>query len=274
MLGSSIRIVLLALVALAALVYCEEEMNLNVAMVEDPKNDVSEEESSELVDESKQAAEDLCLYVKCGAGEMCVINDGEAYCECIELCEIPNDHRQQICTTANKTFESDCHFLRQKCWCNKKDAKCTDTSILEEKLDYYGACQDIGLCSADQKEVFPLRMQIWLDEVLHILNERKDLEPKYKTLVQMADEMKANHTEKYWTCGVAFEFCQLDKSNDHIIQKEELRALVASIKALENCIQPFLDACDTDKSDDISDKEWATCLDLSDDDLELLRKHC
>jgi hypothetical protein len=30
----------------------------------------------------------------------------------------------------------------------------------------------------------------------------------------MADEMKANNVEKYWTAGVAFEFCQLDKSKD------------------------------------------------------------
>ena len=48
-----------------------------------------------------------------------------------------------------------------------------DSSILEEKLDYYGACQDIGLCSEDQKEVFPIRMKIWLDEVLHILVSHK-----------------------------------------------------------------------------------------------------
>ncbi len=45
-------------------------------------------------------------------------------------------------------------------------------------------------------------------------NERKDLDPKYINLVKMADEMKANNVEKYWTCGVAFEFCQLDKSKD------------------------------------------------------------
>ena len=68
-------------------------MSLHVSIV-DVKNDISSEEDSQ--DDSKLAAEDLCMYIKCGAGEMCVINDGEAYCECIELCEIPNDHRQQV----------------------------------------------------------------------------------------------------------------------------------------------------------------------------------
>jgi hypothetical protein len=191
-------------------------MNINVSINDPKSNDISsdEEDLSDSQEDPKMAAEDLCQYVKCGSGEMCIINDGEAYCECIELCEVPNDHRQQICTIGNRTFESDCHFLRQKCWCNKKDPKCVDSTILDDKLDYYGACQDIGICSDDQKQVFPNRMKVWLDEVLHILNERKDLEPKYKSLVLMADEMKANNTEKYWTAGVAFEFCQLDKSHD------------------------------------------------------------
>jgi hypothetical protein len=79
-----------------------------------------------------------------------------------------------------------------------------------------------------------------------------------------------------------------------LIQKEELRALISTIKSFENCIQPFLDECDTNKDDAISDKEWGACLDLNEgktfsntnsinitlilnlliDDLELLRKHC
>lgn len=57
-------------------------------------------------------------------------------------------------------------------------------------------------------------MKIWLDEVLHILNKRKDLEPQYLNLVKLADEMKENKVEKYWTAGVIFEFCALDKSKD------------------------------------------------------------
>jgi len=89
------------------------------------------------------------------------------------------------------------------------------------------------------------------------------LDPKFYNLVKLADEMKANQVEKYWTAGVAFEFCELDKSKDHLIQKEELRSLVSSIKSLENCIQPFLDECDLDGNESISEFEWGKCLDLS-----------
>lgn len=72
----------------------------------------------------------------------------------------------------------------------------------------------IEQCTDEQKAVFPNRMKIWLDEVLHILNKRKDLEPQYLNLVKLADEMKENKVEKYWTAGVIFEFCALDKSKD------------------------------------------------------------
>lgn len=58
------------------------------------------------------------------------------------------------------------------------------------------------------------------------------------------------------------------------IQKEELSPLISSIKALENCIQPFLNECDSNNDDLISDKEWGACLDLSSEDLDLLRKYC
>lgn len=47
----------------------------------------------------------------------------------------------KICTLQNRTFESDCHFLRQRCWCNKNDMKCSDPNLLNDKLDYYGACR-------------------------------------------------------------------------------------------------------------------------------------
>ena len=91
---SSIKIAFLLVISLAVVyVHCEDDMNLHVSIV-DTKNELNVDE--DINSEEKQAAEDLCLYVKCGAGEMCVINDGEAYCECIELCEVPNDHRQQV----------------------------------------------------------------------------------------------------------------------------------------------------------------------------------
>lgn len=260
--------ILIALVNLV--IFCRAQLNIQIVDPSSFTNDI-EETKNENRDIS---LDDLCLNIECELGEKCVINDNEATCECYDDCEIPMDDRQKICTTSNQTFQSDCHFLRQKCFCNKNYHKCVDTSILNDKLDYYGECRHIEYCSDKEREIFIERMKIWLDEVLHILNDRKDLNPKYKNLVKLADEMKINHAEKYWIYGVTYEFCDLDKSNDHSIQKEELSVLISSIKSLEHCIQPFLDECDKNQNDMISDIEWGSCLGLAPNEMDLLRKYC
>lgn len=97
------------------------------------------------VDENGEKLVDLCEKVKCDVGEKCVVVDNQASCECIESCEIPEDERQKVCSSSNQTFESDCHFLRQRCWCKRTDPKCVDSSVLNDKLDYYGECRCIFL---------------------------------------------------------------------------------------------------------------------------------
>lgn len=218
--------------------------------------------------------EDICANIECEAGERCIVSDNKPLCECYEDCQIPNDQRLKICSTSNKTFESDCHFLRQKCWCNKNDQKCADFSIVSDKLDYYGACTNINQCTQNERRIFVERMKVWLDEVLHVLDNRQDLDSKFLYLVKLADELKAKKVEKYWTAGVIFEFCKLDSSKDHSIQKEEIALLVSSIKSMEHCIQPFLDETDSNEDGIISEDEWGTALDLSDDDLSILRQYC
>lgn len=51
----------------------------------------------------------------------------------------------QVCSTANKTYDSDCHFLREKCWCSRNDFKCREQSVVDEKLDYYGECKRMSI---------------------------------------------------------------------------------------------------------------------------------
>lgn len=256
-----------AIVALAA--YSNAQMYVSIIDPRDSGKNGIKNSPTEL-----NEIEDLCANVECEAGERCMISGNEALCECYEDCQMPNDARQKICSTSNQTFESDCHFLRQKCWCNKNERHCKDFAIVNDKLDYYGACRHIEVCSQDERRIFVERMKVWLDEVLHILDERDDLDSKFFNLVKQADQLKAKHVEKYWTAGVIFEFCELDTSKDHMIQKEEISQLISSIKSLEHCIQPFLDECDQNQDGAINDYEWGKALDLSSDDLALLRQYC
>jgi len=58
------------------------------------------------------------------------------------------------------------------------------------------------------------RMKTWLDEVLVELSKRNNLNPKFRSLVKLATDLKQSGAVKYWTAGVIFEFCDLDKSSD------------------------------------------------------------
>ena len=55
---------------------------------------------------------------------------------------------------------------------------------------------------------------------------------------------------------------------------DEIKDLIVPIKALENCIQPFLKECDINKDSKISDLEWSKCLDLTEGELVILRESC
>ena len=97
---------------------------------------------------------------------------------------------QQVCSSTNTTYESECHFYREKCWCSKDDNKCTQKNAIKDTIEYFGKCQGkkidlafffklliefinlaIDKCSDEQKQVFPIRIKLWLDEVLlHLVN--------------------------------------------------------------------------------------------------------
>ncbi len=60
-------------------------------------------------------------------------------------------------------------------------------------------------------------MKTWLDEVLITLSNRNNLNPKFNSLVKLASNLKQSGAVKYWTAGVIFEFCDLDKSKDQYL---------------------------------------------------------
>lgn len=46
------------------------------------------------------------------------------------------------------------------------------------------------------------------------------------------------------------------------VSRHELFPIRAPLMALEHCIAPFLNACDSDDDHRITIKEWAKCLEL------------
>ncbi|CAF5083686.1 unnamed protein product, partial [Rotaria magnacalcarata] len=135
--------------------------------------------------------QDRCASTKCRDGETCILNkDGDAECACVVLCEDPKDERLMVCTKANHTYTSDCEFYQMQCWCRRNDERCTRQEAISDSIDYFGRCQNLGICTAFELEVFPKRMTTWLGEILDALFVRKDLDPKYEVLVNEARKMK------------------------------------------------------------------------------------
>ncbi|CAM2703750.1 unnamed protein product [Rotaria socialis] len=207
--------------------------------------------------------QDRCASTKCRDGETCILNkDGDAECACVAQCEDPKDERLMVCTKANHTYTSDCEFYQMQCWCRRNDERCTRQEAVSDSIDYFGRCQNLGICTAFELEVFPKRMTTWLGEILDALFVRKDLDAKYEVLVNEARKMKLSNTEKWWRNAVLWEFCELDRTHDNSVNNEEIARFVRSLKVLEHCIQPFLNHCDTDNDNKISSEEWGTCLGL------------
>ena len=58
------------------------------------------------------------------------------------------------------------------------------------------------------------------------------------------------------------------------VSRRELLYTIQSLKALEHCLLPFLDDCDTDNDDKITLWEWGRCLGLEGTiSQKLVRKH-
>lgn len=61
---------------------------------------------------------DPCMHVKCGHGEVCVVDGDRARCLCPPRCL---DHRvQQVCGTDGITYKSNCELMRTACMIGDK----------------------------------------------------------------------------------------------------------------------------------------------------------
>lgn len=107
---------------------------------------------------------------------------------------------------------------------------------------------------------FPRRMREWLFNVMIDLANRHEL-PQY--YVAMTHEAETNLTKR-WTNAAIWKFCDLDKEGDRSISRHELFPIRAPLIALEHCIAPFLEGCDTNDDHRITLQEWGSCLELKD----------
>ncbi|ERL87014.1 hypothetical protein D910_04416, partial [Dendroctonus ponderosae] len=203
---------------------------------------------------------DPCLDVQCGAGMVCELDkEGEAQCVCIASCPEETESRRKVCSNLNETWPSDCAVYQQRCLCRNNDPKCKGDKYKHIHIEYYGTCREMPECKTSEMADFPRRMRDWLFNVMRDLADRRELSPHY---LEMEKDAESNMTRR-WTNAAIWKFCDLDgHPPDRFVSRHELFPIRAPLMALEHCISPFLNSCDTDDDHKITIKEWAKCLEL------------
>ncbi|XP_046393421.1 SPARC [Ischnura elegans] len=234
-----------------------------------------DEKAAKLEDDSKEAKLEIpeepvlldpCSTKHCGAGQVCDLDEnGEAQCICIPDCPVETEPRRKVCSNHNETWGSDCQVYQMRCWCNKGDERCLGEEHKHVHIEYYGECREMPTCKPEEMADFPRRMRDWLFNIMRDLADRQELTPYY---FKMEREAETNLTRR-WTNAAIWKWCDLDgHPHDRTVSRHELFPIRAPLMALEHCIAPFLNSCDVDDDHKISLKEWGTCLELEEDDLE------
>lgn len=263
-------LVLLGICLVSMVSYAKKENDGQADLIEDVIEEGADDDDDDVENNDVQGANDRqipaaqqnpCNKKKCNRGEECIIEGDEAKCICQRQCPSELDPRYKVCTTKNVTFESECHLDREKCLCRKKSKECT-TRGKKPKLDYYGECIELQKCPKDEFEQFPQRMRDWLYRVMGFMAKNHEIDE----YMEMFD--KARHEEDH-ADAVIWKFCDLDTHpHDRFVTKRELQFVVASYKAMEKCLVPFLNKCDSNKDRKITLIEWGTCLQIENSSIE------
>jgi len=246
----------------------ESKQQMNNEMKDESSETKEQEKVEKPVEERMEEPKDLpldpCATLACDEGKECVIKeDQEAFCECIKACPKEKNFRNNVCSSANVTFNSECEFHRQECLCEADAEGCVDKGVLETHLDYYGACVSLRKCAKDELKNFPKRMSEWLKSVMESLDIRQELSVHYSEL-----HRRSRRSANPLIVPAIWEFCNIDTTHDRIISRTEFFPLIAPLKALEHCIGDFLDMADVDSNGEITLKEWGKALDIPEDEIE------
>lgn len=228
--------------------------------------DVPAEPPGQEIIDNRVPISDPCSKVHCGAGRICQVDDLlEPLCVCVEICPEETEPRRKVCSNHNETWTSDCAVYQHRCFCDVGDPRCRGDDYRHVHIEYYGECRNMPECGDDEMADFPRRMRDWLFNIMRDLADRQELPDYY---LKLQREAETNLTRR-WANAAVWKWCDLDgHPHDRSVSRHELFPIRAPLMALEHCIAPFLDGCDTDDNHRITFTEWAKCLDLNEDDID------
>ncbi|KAK0040468.1 SPARC [Biomphalaria pfeifferi] len=212
----------------------------------------------------KEWSRNPCFKKVCQRGETCVLDrDRNSKCVCQTDCGMLKFNRGQyeVCSTANVTYQSECHLNIDHCLCKSNARGCSQPGVTKILVDYFGACRDFPKCTDSDATQFPDRLRDWFYVVMDEMARRAAI-GEYKDLWL---ETVKGHNHNYATI---WKYCDLDVDpQDRRVSKRELQYLMKTVKATEQCLAPFLDKCDVNNDREITLMEWGHCLGLKDSEI-------
>lgn len=209
-----------------------------------------------------------CSSHVCEAGQMCQL-DWEQMPECVCVPDCPAaPEPAPVCSDRNETFSSACELYRQRCRCQAGECPSTSGEHASMDIEYMAACQEIAQCGEEELSDFSRRMSEWLFVVMRELAERNTLAERFRVLERKAVRIYEERDDDDADSPapphpILWKFCDLDRPpSDRYISRAELLELKRPLIAMESCIVPFLDDCDSNDDHKLSLVEWGECLDL------------
>lgn len=130
--------------------------------------------------------------------------------------------------------------------------KMEDVKELMKHMAHKPASESV--CDKKDLEKMAVRLQGWFVTLHEKHHEEKGHAHITKRSVSEPQKDGKCHCVK----SVMWQFHQLDKNQDHHLDKHEMAVMENNQK--EACMRPFLNSCDTDTDSRVSKQEWCCCF--------------
>lgn len=197
---------------------------------------------------------DPCANVYCRAGQECIIEEGNATCQCISRCP---DHKKTVCGSDGITYPSHCELHRTACVMNKKIAietngPCADIYPTQPPTGKVHKSKPV-VCYEHNRDDLRNRLILWLKFQGEVVDESDGDHDIFKKYFDAMDEDKNAKLSRK-------EFAQLIKSNDTVAQMPGADQFINPV--LQGlCADALIAISDEDADWELTFHEFMKCVD-------------
>jgi len=188
--------------------------------------------------------ERLCAKKRCKQpkGSFCEIVEKKgkriATCTCPTNCD--DEPESPVCSVYGREYDNICLMHMEAC--SKKKTI---------RVAYKGRCiASQRRCELSERKQFPFRLMDWFVH-LRQNDDFGSIDPG-QTVTTISEEERRAVAD--------WKFNIMDKNNNGVLTKRELKRFRYALMPMEHCAAEFFKYCDQDKNGKIQASEWTSCL--------------